>query len=215
MNTGEDTQGLRKITDFTRLLSVFILSIHIYLCCYQAFRLWGWTALLTDRVISNISKTGLFNGILVPKLAVLLLLVISLVGVKGKKDEKIQLNSITAYLATGLMLYFISVLALYLRANVEVIAITYIGITTAGYLLILSGGTLLSRLIKANLHKDIFNSDNETFPQEERLLENEYSVNLPARYNLKGKIRNSYINIINPFRALLVSGTPGSRRDKK
>jgi len=42
------------------------------------------------------------------------------------------------------------------------------------------------------------------------LLENEYSVNLPAQYNLKGKIRKSWINIINPFRALLVLGTPGS-----
>jgi len=42
------------------------------------------------------------------------------------------------------------------------------------------------------------------------LLENEYSVNLPAKYNLKGKTRSSWINIINPFRGLLVAGTPGA-----
>ena len=77
--------------------------------------------------------------------------------------------------------------------------------------MILSGGTLLSRIIKNKLnHKDIFNKENETFPQEERLLENEYSINLPARYHLKDKVRNSWINIINPFRALMVLGTPGS-----
>lgn len=51
---------------------------------------------------------------------------------------------------------------------------------------------------------------NETFPQEERLLENEFSINLPAQYNLKGKIRKSWINIINPFRSFLVMGSPGS-----
>jgi hypothetical protein len=48
------------------------------------------------------------------------------------------------------------------------------------------------------------------FPQEERLLQNEYSINLPAQYNRKGKMRRSWINVINPFRGLLVTGTPGS-----
>jgi hypothetical protein len=58
--------------------------------------------------------------------------------------------------------------------------------------------------------KDPFNLLEESFPQEERLLENEYSVNLPAIYKLKGKVRKSWVNIVNPFRALLVLGTPGS-----
>jgi hypothetical protein len=60
------------------------------------------------------------------------------------------------------------------------------------------------------LNNNVFNSLNETFPQEERLLNNEYSINLPARYNLKGRFRKSWINIINPFRGLLVMGSPGS-----
>lgn len=210
MNTGEDTQGLRKIIDFTRLISIFILSIHFYLCCYMAFKNWGWTAEITDRIIANIAKTGLFNTIIKPKLAALLFLVISLIGVRGKKDEKIQLNAIIAYLLTGLLLYFIGVLCFYINTKANLIAILYIGITLAGYLLILTGGALLSRLIRDKLNKDIFNTDNETFPQEERLLENEYSVNLPARYRLKDKIRDSWINFINPFRGMLVAGTPGA-----
>jgi hypothetical protein len=65
-------------------------------------------------------------------------------------------------------------------------------------------------LIKIRLGNDIFNELNETFPQEERLLENEYSINLPARYRLKNQIRNSFINFINPMRGLLVIGSPGS-----
>lgn len=210
MQTGEDLQGLRKIVDFTRLISIFILAIHFYLNCYNAFREWGFTADITDRIIANISKTGLFNNILNPKLGALLCLVISLIGVKGKKDEKIQKNAIVAYLLTGLLLYFISVLCFYLNAPVTAIAILYMGITVIGYLLILTGGALLSRLIKNGLNKDIFNSEQETFPQEERLLENEYSVNLPAKYRLKDKIRDSWINFINPFRGMLVAGTPGA-----
>jgi hypothetical protein len=210
MNTGEDIQGLRKIVDFTRLISIFILAIHFYLCCYLAFRHWGWTAEITDRLISNISKTGLFKGILIPKLSALLLLMVSLMAVKGKKDEKIQKNAIVAYLLTGLLLYFIGALCFYLYAPAQVISILYMGITATGYLLILTGGGLLSRLIKNGLKKDVFNLENETFPQEERLLENEYSINLPAKYRLKDKIRDSWINIINPFRGILVAGTPGA-----
>jgi hypothetical protein len=48
MNTGEDIQGLRKIIDFIRLISIFILIIHFYLSCNQAFYHWGWTAEITD-----------------------------------------------------------------------------------------------------------------------------------------------------------------------
>ncbi len=95
MNTGEDIQGLRKIIDFTRLISVFILSIHFYICCYAAFSQWGWTAEITDRIISNIANTGLFNSILRPKLAALLFLLISLIGIKGRKEESIQKKNST------------------------------------------------------------------------------------------------------------------------
>lgn len=210
MQTGEDTQGLRKIIDFTRLISIFILSIHFYISCYAAFQHWGWTAEITSRIIMNIGKTGLFTGMLKPKLAALLFLVISLVGVKGKKDEKINRRIISAYLITGMLLYFVGMLCFYLDAKAVVIAVSYIVITTIGYLLILTGGTYLSRLLKNKLSNDIFNSENETFPQEERLLENEYSVNLPAVYNLKGTQRKSWINFINMFRGLLVAGSPGA-----
>ncbi len=60
------------------------------------------------------------------------------------------------------------------------------------------------------LSKDIFNKSNESFPQEERHLLNDYSINLPAKYRLKEKTRRSWINVINPFRGLLVIGSPGS-----
>ncbi|ALL05700.1 hypothetical protein AQ505_09475 [Pedobacter sp. PACM 27299] len=86
MNTGEDSQSLRKIIEFTRLISIFILSIHFYICCYVAFKQWGFTVEITDRLISNIAKTGLFDNLITPKLAALLFLAISLLGVKGKKD---------------------------------------------------------------------------------------------------------------------------------
>jgi len=210
MQTGEDIQGLRKIIDLTRFISLFILSAHFYYTCYGAFHSWEWTATITDRLLTNLVKTGLFHTLLKPKLFALLFLGVSLMGAKGKKEEKIRKKDIALYLAFGLLLYFVSQFCFYLKIQPKLITISYITITSVGYLFILTGGVLLSRLIKINLNQDIFNKDNETFPQEERFLENEYSVNLPAIYSLKGKRRNSWINIINPFRGILVAGTPGA-----
>ncbi|MGY3054029.1 hypothetical protein ACVWYG_002232 [Pedobacter sp. UYEF25] len=210
MNTGEDTQGLRKIIDFSRLISVFILAIHFYLTCYGAFKHWGLTADITDRILANLTKISWFNGMLKPKLGAFLFLIVSLIGAKGKKDEKINSQSIVAYFITGLICYSIAFLSLYLNTGYSIISALYIGLTIIGYLLILTGGTRLSRLLKLNLNKDIFNTENETFPQEERLLENEHSINLPTKYKLKGKIRDGWINCVNPYRSILVSGSAGS-----
>lgn len=210
MQTGEDTQGLRKIIDFTRLISLFILAIHFYILCYRAFEVLGWTAELTDRLIANIARTGLFRGLFGAKLAALLCLLISLLGAQGRKDEKAQLKNMLISIVTGLLFYWLAFLALYLKAADLLVAGLYIGLSLLGYLLVLNGGVRLTRLIKSSLDRDIFNSENETFPQEERLLENEYSINLPAKYQLKKEQRESWINIINPFRGLLVAGTPGA-----
>jgi hypothetical protein len=211
MQTGENEQALRKILDMTRLISIVILGIHFYYYCYAAFREWHFVSGFSDTILDNIHNTGLFSNFHKSKLFALGFLVISLIGAKGRKDEKLNYKTAFAYIITGILIYFISCLSLYLKIEVVQTAIAYMAITSVGYLLMLSGGTLLSRIIKNKLnHKDIFNKENETFPQEERLLENEYSINLPARYYLRDKIRNSWINIINPFRSLMVLGTPGS-----
>lgn len=210
MQTGENIQGLRKIIDFTRLLSLLVLAIHVYISCYGAFNQWQLRAEIVDHLLDIIIKTGIADGNLKPKFIALGLLAVSLIGAKGRKDEKISMKTAMIYIGIGLVIYFITGFFLLLQISLITIAILYMGLTVIGYLLILTGGTLLSRLLSIRLQGDIFNRENETFPQEERLLENEYSINLPAQYNLKGKVRRSWINIINPFRALLVIGTPGS-----
>ncbi|MDB5157979.1 MAG: conjugal transfer protein TraG [Mucilaginibacter sp.] len=210
MQTGENTHELRKIMDFTRFGSMLILAIHFYSTCYQAFADWHLTSVLSARILSNLLKIGMFKTTMAVKGSSLLLLAVSLIGVRGRKDDKIQVKVLVSYILLGLVLYAGAELILYIGLTVQTMTVTYIGITIIGYLFILSGGAQLSRLIRLNLVKDIFNKQNETFPQQEELLENEYSINLPARYTLKDKIRNSWINIINPFRGLLVIGSPGA-----
>lgn len=208
--TGENEMGLRKILDITRFASIFILLLHFYFYCYSAFDQWELTSLITDRLLVNIKRTGLFDQVIFSRLIALGLLVISLMGAKGKKNEKLHPKIIWVYLITGLLIYFISPLLLQWKVSFQTVTLVYMAVTATGYLFILSGGNLLSRLILTRLRKDVFNQLNETFPQEERKINNEYSINLPAMYNLKGKVRNSWINIINPFRGFLVTGSPGA-----
>ncbi|HYF66713.1 MAG TPA: conjugal transfer protein MobC [Ohtaekwangia sp.] len=206
-NTGENEQGLRKILDITRLLSIAVLLIHFCIDCYSIIEHLGLSNRIVNGFLDQMVKFTLFHTKLFSKSGVLLLLIISLLGVKGKKSEDIKISRSLGYFFLGLSIYWFSIL-------VETVTISscwwYIGLSSLGYLLILSGGTLLSRIVQLKLGQDIFNKANESFPQEERLLENEYSINLPTEYILKGRKRKGWINLINPFRAVLVVGTPGA-----
>lgn len=211
MQTGENEQALRKILDMTRLMGIAVLLIHFYYYCFDSFRQWNLAPDFARRILENIQRTGLLDSFHKSKLFALGLLVISLMGARGRKDEKLHFRTAFYYIVLGLLFYFGSYLALVVLLDSNVCSVIYISLCSLGYLLTLSGGTLLSRIIRRKLSSaDIFNRENETFPQEERLIENEYSVNLPARYHLKDKVRDSWINIINPFRGILVPGTPGS-----
>ncbi len=164
MQTGENEQALRKIIDMTRLISIIVLALHFYYGCYQAFEQWNLTAALSERVIRNIYQTGLFSSFNKSKLIAAGLLFISLIGAKGRKKEKVSYKQSIAYIISGLLIYFFSYLILPVKIKITGVAILYITVTSLGYLLVLSGGTLLSRIIKSKFNnKDIFNKENGDF----------------------------------------------------
>lgn len=210
MQTGENEQALRKIVDFTRYLGILVLFLHFYFTCYGTFEQLHITYPIVDRVLANIYKLSIFKSTLITKLVAMAFLIASLIGSKGKKDQKVKVSNALIYVFVGLALYFLSGVLFSLRLSNLAVGMIYMAVTTAGFLLFITGVSQLFRIINIKLTDDIFNKDNETFPQEERKLENEYSINLPAQYNFKGKIRNSWINIINPFRGMLVMGSPGA-----
>lgn len=210
MQTGENEQALRKVIDFTRLLSICVLVIHFYLCCYAAFLNWQLTWPIVDKIIAQIARLPIFGSVIYAKLAALVLLLISLIGSKGKKDENIRKLEVLGYALVGLVLYLGSIIVLRSAWSTGIKAFIYISISASGYLLVMIAGSKLFRMLHIDLATDIFNTANETFPQEDRRLDNEFSVNLPAEYALKGKNRKSWINIINPFRGTLVMGSPGA-----
>jgi hypothetical protein len=106
MNTGENEHGLRKILDMTRFASMLVLGLHYYYTFFNVFSVWKWRSALTDRILVNIAHTGLFNEPLVTKGVALSLLTIALLGVRGRKQEKLGYRTAVIYLAVGSALYF-------------------------------------------------------------------------------------------------------------
>lgn len=210
MATGENEQALRKILDMTRFISIVLLILHVYYYFYAAFLHWQLVTPFSDRLMGNISRTGLFTFFHKSKLFALCFLGISLIGAKGRKSENMTLKKALTYITWGLAIFFSAYFLLFFPWQIPVITTCYIAMISIGFILILTGGTWLSRIIKANLADDIFNQENETFPQETRLIENEFSVNLPTRFRYKGKINSGFLNIISPQRAVICQGSAGS-----
>lgn len=209
-STGENEQALRKILDMTRFISITLLILHVYYFFYAAFLQWHLISPFTDRLLLNIFRSSLFAFFHKSKLFALCFLAISLIGTKGRKSETLTLTKALSYIGHGLLFYFGSYFLLFAGWAQTIIAGVYIVVTTVGYILMLTGGTWISRIIKARLSDDIFNEENETFPQETRLIENEFSVNLPTRFRYKGKTHNGFLNIISPQRGVICQGSAGS-----
>ena len=207
----DDLRALGKIMDFLRAVSIILAIMNVYWYCYEAMRMWGVTIGVVDRILINFNRTGgLFHSILYTKLFSLLLLALSCLGTKGVKAEKMSWNRIWTVLAVGFFLFFLNWWILLLPISNLGNATLYIFTMTAGYICLLMGGLWMSRLLKHNLMEDVFNNENESFMQETQLMENEYSVNLPTRFYYKKKWQRGWINVVNPFRATIVLGTPGS-----
>lgn len=207
----DDLRALGKIMDFMRGISVLFLLINCYWFCYEAFHTWGLTLSVLDKILMNFQRTaGLFSSILWTKLFCVLFLALSCLGTRGVKEEKITWAKIWTVLTIGFVLFFLNWWLLALPIGVVGAASLYIFTLSLGYICLLMAGVWMSRLLKNNLMDDVFNTENESFMQETRLMENEYSVNLPTRFYYKKKWNNGWINVVNPFRASMVLGTPGS-----
>ena len=207
----DDLRALGKVMDFMRGISVIFLLVNCYWFCYEAFHVWGFTLGIIDKILMNFQRTtGLFSSILWTKLFCVVFLALSCLGTKGVKEEKITWPKIWTILFSGFVFFFLNWWLLVLPIGKVGVASLYIFTLSIGYICLLMGGVWMSRLLKNNLMDDVFNTENESFMQETRLMENEYSVNLPTRFYYKKKWNNGWINVVNPFRASMVLGTPGS-----
>lgn len=211
MQQQDDLRGLAKIMEFMRGVSILFTTLNLYWYCYELFAGLNLTISVFDKILINFNDTaGLFSNILWTKLFSFIFLALSCFGNQSKKDEKVTWNKIFILLISGFILFFLNWWLLEVPLSIETKSILYITTLSMGYVLLLWGGVWARRILKNDLMSDVFNEENESFLQESKLIENEYSVNLPTRYWYQGKEHQGWINVVNPFRATAVLGTPGS-----
>ena len=201
----DDLRALAKIMDLLRALSIILVVANIYWFCQQMVSGWQFHT-ETMKILRNLDDAGgLFHNPWISKWWTLLFLGLSCVGTKGVKNEKVQWIHIWIFLSAGAALFFLN---WWMPAIGWVCP--YILTTVIGYVLMLVGGVYMSRLLKNNMMDDRFNDENESFMQETKLMNNDYSVNLPTKFYYKKRCHSGWINVVNPFRATIVLGTPGS-----
>lgn len=209
MQGEDDLRGLAKIMGFMRAVSILILLMHFYWFCYGFFNDQGWTLKVLNTILSNFDRVAsLFANTIYSKIFAIALLALSCLGTKGVKNENITKTKICVAFVAGLLLFFLNAPLLKLSAKSAVLFYTIT--TSAGYIALMMAGIWVTRLLRTNLMKDVFNNENESFQQETRLMQNEYSINLPTKFFHKEKWNEGWINVVNPFRATIVLGTPGS-----
>lgn len=210
MQQDTDSKGLANLVGFIRVVSFLVYGLGLYYYAYELFHNYGYTHKYVLLFFAKLIKTGLFDNPIYFKLFSLLLLALSAFGTRGKKAEDMSAKIIIPTSLISLSIFFLSDLLLKIEHSVEVFAMLYLLLSAIGFIGLLTSLTWISRLIGSNLMKDIWNSENESFMQETRLIKNEYSINLKTQFYYQNRLHQGWINVVNPFRATSVLGTPGS-----
>ena len=202
----DDLRALAKIMDFLRAVSIVLVVANLYFFTRVETVDSNEFYMVVDKILNNFnSECGLFSNTFNSKLFAMLMLALSCFGTKGVKDEAITWRHIIIVGAVGIVVFLFN--SWLLPFGYRYI---YIITTILGYVGMLMSGIWISRMLKNNMMDDRFNDENESFMQETRLLKNPYSINIPTRFYYEKKWHSGWINVVNPFRASIVLGTPGS-----
>lgn len=205
--------SFREIRLMAGIVGFVILFLHLYYYCYGAFVAWNFSPVFLDRITANLAHSGMFNHRATSKLIAFFAFALTLIGshAAGQIPSRKKLLWI---IPCGATLYLASDLILNISMDARMATIIYIVVMASGLSLLYSSAKTLVGLLYWRFSSDIFNRFNESFPQEERLLKNPYSINIKARYTFRNQVRDSYINLIDVFRGTLVMGVPGSGKTR-
>ena len=194
----KDKYSNDAIINFVYIFILLLFAADIYMSYYETLNDLGLTHPRINRILKTlIISAPIIENSIAMRLVSLCLFMFASLGISLKKnpEEEEELGKYIFFLAVSTITFFLCALfkiSLYLNAPLSIVAF------------VLFSWSFLNSRKHFNYYskKDEFNDENLKFGQEDKYKENEYSVNL--------KTQNGYINVVNPFRATMVLGTPGS-----
>ncbi|MBL3658417.1 TraM recognition domain-containing protein [Fulvivirga sediminis] len=194
----KDKFSIDVVIVFAMVMCLMLLSLDIYTRFYSDFYHLGLTNTSLNAAIKKIFRTfPLFSNALLLRIIILGVFVLGAFGIslKKKPEEDPDLNKYAIFLIVSFVLF---VLCGGFKVHVAVNLI----VTLASWVVFIWSFLNIRKHFNFFSNKDEFNNKNLIFQQEKEYKENPYSVNL--------KTENGLINVVNPFRATMVLGTPGS-----
>jgi hypothetical protein len=199
-----ESRELERLHEGFRFFSYLLLFTTLYLTQLKYFMSKELYLPALGPFLGKLMQLKFLGHVVISKAVCMVFLAITCIGTKAKKDRDLEVSTIVIQVIAGTILYWGSILVL------PVTVPAYLILSFAGFVILNIGFDNVSKLINVNLMKDRFNMENESFPQEQELKANEYSVNLPTRFQHRNTTFEGWINVVNPFRGTMVIGTPGS-----
>lgn len=140
---------------------------------------------------------------------VLVLCVLLAMVSSPKANLKAGKTKANLLLFSGVSVLLVSAYLLSTEGKQGTVFILLIILQIIAVILIIKGGLEFASMVSVP-EIDVFNDENEQFPQNQKLIVNPFSVNYKLQYPFNSAWKEGYINVINPQRAVLVLGSQGS-----
>lgn len=167
-------------------------------------------------VLELFHRFKVFDSVAVCKVMELICITVTCIGTKARKSLKWNLKTMVLYPVLAGASMIVMCFIFYdmplngFFAGYSLNRCLYVLCSVTGTMLIHQGFDAIAKYLGMKIGDDKWNFENESFEQSRNKEENEYSVNIPMVYYYKKRLNHGWINIINPFRATIVLGTPGS-----
>ena len=179
------------------LTSTLILLVNVYYFGYEVLYNFHCTWGALDGAIGEVVRSGMLRRPLGSK-ALIAFIVFATYIIKAGKPIEDSWKKLIIMTVLAAALFFFP----YLNAT------QYVLTTLAGYAFLSVSVARLGRKINGFRRAD--NDPLETFDQCQEKIETDMSVNIPTKYQWKHTMHRGWINVVQPQRATLVMGVPGS-----
>lgn len=195
-------KNIESMTGLFFLASLILLGIDIVTLGNASFN--SFDIKIFNGFAAKILDMGLYSD---GKYYIIRLFIIAMVfmatfaGKPKKQIKKINVTSIVIQSIVITVVFVFTYAIFHLGMNVTTLS-GYVLISFVCYALLINYFSVLMTSLSIGFGKDRFGVEDRKFEQTKHLMENEYSVNI--------KTDDGFINVVNPFRAGLIIGTPGS-----